>query len=176
MRLGVRSAACGVRPLPAGGFRERPLVTPRTSRRAAGVVLFRGPAGDPRVLLLRNSREGHLGFAKGHLEEGEDELSGALREVLEETGLRPLVDPAFRDAIRYRVETEKRGAYDKEVVYFLGDVADAAPVVLSPEHDEARWETVPAALAAIPHASLTGVLRRAAAFRGERAARGPRPG
>lgn len=130
-------------------------------RRAAGVIIHR--AG--RWLLLRNAREGHWGFAKGHLEEGEHELAGALREVREETGLLPRLDPVFREAIRYRVPaTRKRPADEKEVVYYLGSVADHEDVKASDEHDRVEWAALDEALSKIEHEQLRGVLRSAARF------------
>jgi 8-oxo-dGTP pyrophosphatase MutT (NUDIX family) len=149
---------------------ERVVGKDRTEqRRAAGVILFRGSVDDPRVLILRNAREGHLGFAKGHLEPGEGELAGALREVKEETGLVPRVDPVFRETLRYTVTTAKRGTYEKEVVYFLGDVAATDEPVLSKEHDFAEWLSPRDAIARLAHASLRTLLERAARFRESRA-------
>ncbi|MGH7677863.1 MAG: NUDIX hydrolase [Gemmatimonadaceae bacterium] len=64
--------------------------------RSAGGVVFRIPAtesktGDPLplFLLIRDSY-GKWGFPKGHLERGERSETAALREVMEETGLRSL--------------------------------------------------------------------------------------
>jgi bis(5'-nucleosidyl)-tetraphosphatase len=130
-------------------------------RRAAGVILRR----EDRWLLLRNAREGHWGFAKGHLEEGEPELAGALRETREETGLLPTLDPVFREAIRYEVPaTKKRPAALKEVVYFLGVVAADAEVDASEEHDKAEWLPLEKCLKKLEHDQLREVLRRAARF------------
>src|SRR5215470_16945022 len=130
-------------------------------RRAAGVLIVRGG----RWLLLRNAREGHWGFAKGHLEEGEHELAGALREVVEETGLLPRLDPVFREAIRYSVPaTKKRPASEKEVVYYSGVVAAADDVKKSDEHDRAEWLTLDKARALLVHEQLRVVLERAARF------------
>jgi 8-oxo-dGTP diphosphatase len=138
-------------------------------RRAAGVVIFRGPAASAEVLVLRNARQGHLGFAKGVLEHGEGELAGALREVREETGLAPRLDPAFIETIRYVIPAGKHEGERKEVVYFLGDVEASAPVVLSPEHDRAEWLPVAQAVARLEHETLRDVLRRADRFRRARA-------
>jgi len=129
--------------------------------RAAGVLVRRGDTW----LLLRNARERHWGFAKGHLEQDEDELSGALREVKEETGLIPRIDPVFREAIRYVVPARKKHpASEKEVVYFLGSVGDREDVALSEEHDRAEWLALDEALKTLDHEQLREVLRRAARF------------
>ena len=57
---------------------------------AGGVVFRRGPEGEPRFLLIRDSYR-NWGFPKGHLEVGEPPADAARREVAEETGLRELV-------------------------------------------------------------------------------------
>lgn len=135
---------------------------PPSVLRAAGVLIQRGD----RWLLLRNAREGHWGFAKGHLEEGEPELAGALREVREETGLLPRLDPVFREAIRYDVpaKKKKKPASLKEVVYFLGSVAPKDEVQASEEHDAVEWLPLDRALAKLEHEQLRAVLRHAARF------------
>jgi tRNA nucleotidyltransferase (CCA-adding enzyme) len=131
---------------------------PGTRIRAAGVLLRRGD----RWLLLRNAREGHWGFAKGHLDAGEGELAGALREVKEETGLVPSLDPTFRETIRYMVPaTRKRPAAEKEVVHYLGSVGEKDEVRPSEEHDRFEWLTLEEALARLEHEQLRDVLRRA---------------
>src|SRR5437899_12986330 len=57
---------------------------------AGGVVFRRGPDGEPRVLLIRDSYR-NWGFPKGHLEPGEPPGDAARGEVAEETGLQALV-------------------------------------------------------------------------------------
>src|SRR2546428_838806 len=56
---------------------------------AGGVVFRRGPDGEPRFLLIRDSYR-NWGFPKGHLEPGEPPGDAARREVAEETGLKGL--------------------------------------------------------------------------------------
>ncbi|HZE93765.1 MAG TPA: NUDIX domain-containing protein, partial [Gemmatimonadales bacterium] len=61
---------------------------PRAQREtsAGGVVFRRGPDGQVRFLLIRDSYK-NWGFPKGHLEPGEPPAEAARREVTEETGL-----------------------------------------------------------------------------------------
>ena len=54
---------------------------------SAGGVVVRMDQGRPLFLLIRDSY-GNWGFPKGHLERGERADTAALREVMEETGLR----------------------------------------------------------------------------------------
>lgn len=66
------------------------------ARTSAGLLLYRLAGGRPEVLLVhpggpffRSRDEGAWSIPKGELEEGEDPLAAARREVEEETGLRP---------------------------------------------------------------------------------------
>ena len=68
--------------------RKRPRAQRETS--AGGVVFRRGPEGEPRFLLIRDSYR-NWGFPKGHLEPGEPPADAARREVVEETALKDLV-------------------------------------------------------------------------------------
>ena len=90
---------------------------------AAGVVLAHHCAGEWKFLLLRSAEHGTWGFAKGHADDDEDEITAARREVAEETGITDyrLVD-SFHDSYEYDVVTTNRGAYRKRVHYFLGVV------------------------------------------------------
>lgn len=56
---------------------------------SAGGVVYRMEEGKPLFLLIRDSY-GNWGFPKGHLEAGERPDITAMREVMEETGLRSL--------------------------------------------------------------------------------------
>src|SRR6266702_2547862 len=70
------------------GRKSQPRAQRETS--AGGVVFRRGPDGQVRFLLIRDSYK-NWGFPKGHLESGEPPADAARREVTEETGLAELV-------------------------------------------------------------------------------------
>lgn len=55
--------------------------------RAAGGVVVRMCGGEPEVLVVHRPDYGDWTFPKGKVEEDEDDVSCALREVAEETGL-----------------------------------------------------------------------------------------
>jgi 8-oxo-dGTP pyrophosphatase MutT (NUDIX family) len=108
--------------------------------RAAGVLLM-VPGSPPSFLLMDHGHR--LDLPKGHLEEGETDLQGALREMEEETGISRAVvsiDPTFRHEIRYRVREIRYGREprNKVVVIFLGWLAERAQVVAT-EHAGHRW-------------------------------------
>jgi 8-oxo-dGTP diphosphatase len=56
--------------------------------RAAGGLVWRNEPGGPVVLLVHRPKYDDWSFPKGKADDGEDDLSCALREVHEETGLR----------------------------------------------------------------------------------------
>jgi 8-oxo-dGTP pyrophosphatase MutT (NUDIX family) len=131
-------------------------------RVAAGVVLWRGSAAAPEFLLLRNARHATWGFAKGHVEPGEDLVSGALRECLEETGLAlaaAQLVPGFADASHYRTPS---GALKRVVMFLAADATPDAALRRSPEHDEHGWWEPRAALERLAHEELRRTLVRAA--------------
>ena len=70
------------------GRKSQPRAQRETS--AGGVVFRRGPEGQVRFLLIRDSYK-NWGFPKGHLEPAEPPADAARREVTEETGLQDLV-------------------------------------------------------------------------------------
>jgi 8-oxo-dGTP pyrophosphatase MutT (NUDIX family) len=106
--------------------------------RAAGAVIFRRSDRGIRLLLLRAYR--NWDFPKGMVEDGEDALAAARREVEEETGLADL-DYPFGD--EYKETLPYSGT--KVARYYLAET-DAEKIVLPvspelgrPEHHEYRW-------------------------------------
>ena len=63
--------------------------------KTSGAVLYTVKNGERRYLLVRG-KSGHVGFPKGHVEYGETEREAALREIREETGLKPELCGGFR--------------------------------------------------------------------------------
>jgi 8-oxo-dGTP diphosphatase len=102
--------------------------------RAAGAVLVDGD----RVALVHRARYDDWTLPKGKHQPGEDDITAALREVLEETGFQGRIE---RDLGVVRYTVEKHGAVLPKVVrYYLMRVGAGA---FEPNHevDELRWVT-----------------------------------
>ncbi|NTV62538.1 MAG: NUDIX domain-containing protein [Oscillochloris sp.] len=128
---------------------------------AGGVVVAVGPDGGPLVLLIRD-KYGIWTLPKGHLEQGEDEATAAVREIAEETGITCDLDGLLH---RMVYPVFKRGAWrDKQVAYFLAHAAYTPPTPRYSEGiTEACWVPPGDALARISYAQVRDVVRRAIA-------------
>lgn len=108
---------------------------------SAGVIVIRRIDGEWRYLLL--CAYNYWDFPKGLVEEGEEPLAAAQREVAEETTLDNL---QFRWGHEYR-ETPPYGHHRKIARYYLAESQDGEvdlpvnPEIGRPEHDDFRWVT-----------------------------------
>jgi 8-oxo-dGTP pyrophosphatase MutT (NUDIX family) len=104
---------------------------------SCGVLLFQRRPRRSFLLLVRNHR---LDLPKGHIKRGEDEVACALRELEEETGIRPgqiaLVE-GFRFETTYSPQG-KKGKLEKTVVLFAAELEGPVAVV-TPDHDDYAW-------------------------------------
>lgn len=110
----------------------------RPQVKSCGFLLVRG---DPvrEFLLMRHADRWDL--PKGHLDPGESELACALRELQEETGVRPEqieIFPDFRFTLHYQVHTPRDGLADKTLVVFLARLRGDEPIHPT-EHVDYRW-------------------------------------
>ena len=80
-------------------------------------------------------------FPKGHKEEGETSHQAALRELLEETGITPHMVFTEREYVQSYTFKYEDMLIEKEVIYYLGVVADEAYVIQEDEVQEAGWFT-----------------------------------
>ena len=95
---------------------------------SCGAVVFTRIGGQPHYVLVRakDQPKGCHGFPKGHMEPGETEEQTALREILEETGLRVRLIPGFRAVTEYNLPTPPDTR--KRVVFFLAEYEDQTPI------------------------------------------------
>lgn len=121
---------------------------PYSFEKLCGAVTYCNDGGIIKYILIKNL-SGHIGFPKGHAENGENELETAKREVFEETGLYPLFDAKFRHSFTYTVprqchSTDKKTALHKTAVYFIGTFSakDIANIKIQ-EEEVLNWWLVP---------------------------------
>jgi 8-oxo-dGTP diphosphatase len=101
---------------------------------AAGGLVVRD---DGRVAVIHRPRYDDWSLPKGKLEDGESFEDGALREVLEETGIEGRITREL-DPVTY---VDRKGR-DKLVRWYrMGVAAAPAPFVPNDEVDELRWLT-----------------------------------
>jgi bis(5'-nucleosidyl)-tetraphosphatase len=126
---------------------ERPKAPPTTKKEAtvkkqtvAGFVVCRKTEEGVKYLLLYR-RGTYWNFPKGKFEEGENDLSAALRELNEETGLAEAdlaIVPGFKTQLRYNFKIGEERIYDTVILYLAE--TEKADVVISPrEHSGYAW-------------------------------------
>ncbi len=88
--------------------------------KSCGAVVYTKINGQIKYVVVKNP-EGICGFPKGHVEAHESESETALREVLEETGLRVELIDGFRTEDSHIIPGTD---ITKDIVYFLGFYKD----------------------------------------------------
>jgi bis(5'-nucleosidyl)-tetraphosphatase len=132
--------------------------------RSAGAVLFSlDSAGGKIEYLLLNYAAGHWDFPKGNIENGEDEIQTARREIQEETGIYDVeFFKGFRNKIEYHYRCNQR-LIQKEVIFFLARTS-RREVTLSHEHNAYTWLAYEKALALLTYKNAKNVLVEAKLF------------
>lgn len=125
--------------------------------KSCGAVIYRKRAGLNEFLLIKSKDDDYWGFPKGHMEENEDEIETALREVYEETGLNIEIVHGFRVETEFFILTDIL----KKVVFFIGIPNDVPVKIDTDEVDDYRWMTFEAALKTFTFESDKYILRSA---------------
>lgn len=89
-----------------------------TYEKSCGAVLFTCIDGIIKYVLVEQS-EGFYSFPKGHMEEGETEKETALREIFEETNIKPTIIEGFITKTEYALSNKQNVV--KQVTYFLAE-------------------------------------------------------
>ncbi len=132
---------------------------PREETSAGGVV-FRRDGGETFFLLIRDSYR-NWGFPKGHLEEGEQPDSAAMREVTEETGLASLELRSVIETIDWHFRFRGRLIH-KVCHFYLIETPDAKTKPQRAEGITAcRWARYDDAVRLISYENARAVLDRA---------------
>lgn len=128
--------------------------------KSCGAVIYRGGNENLEFLTISHSSDGHWGFPKGHVEEGENEEETALREIYEETGLTVALTSGFRVSIEYPIKQEIM----KEVVFFLAKVQEQTVNIQIEELQDYKWANFEDAREILTHESSKKVLDQAYEF------------
>jgi len=115
---------------------SRPIIEVRMKRVAAIAIL-----NDHHLLMGRRRDTGKWTNPGGHLNEGEDPVAGAVREVQEETGLN--LDPHLFRKLESRI-VKKPGGEKIEIHGFRVDlrVKPSTTIVADPDEEVQRWQWV----------------------------------
>lgn len=145
---------------------------------SAGAVIFRRePGGGVKFLLLYHGKN-YWNFPKGHIEKGEKAFGAFLREVAEETGLKPdhlKIISGFTATDRYiffrLAQAAARSSKHKPwgqpvfkiVVFYLVETKKRE-VAISREHEGFAWLTASEALRIVKYKNTRAIIRRAHEF------------
>ncbi len=99
---------------------------------SCGAIIYYGSE-----FLLLHYEAGHWDFPKGNRERGETKLETAIREIMEETGLKDLEFQDFEKDITYFYKREGKTVH-KTVTYFLAR-SPTKEVAISYEHCGFEW-------------------------------------
>ena len=132
------------------------------NERSAGFIIFRNDDDGRRLYLLLDYGR-FWDYPKGHVEEGEDDLAAAVRELAEETGIRDAqrVD-GFAHELKYFFR-KKKTLVRKTVAFFLAE-SHTKKIKLSREHAGFAWLPFDDALKRVTYPSSRKVLEAADAF------------
>lgn len=118
--------------------------------KSCGAVVFDGD----NILVIQQA-EGHWGFPKGHVEEGETEVETATREIKEETNIDAEIDERYRYVETY---SPKEGV-EKDVVFFIAKKVGGENVAQEEEVQKIEWLSVKDAMQRLTFESSKNVLR-----------------
>jgi bis(5'-nucleosidyl)-tetraphosphatase len=126
---------------------------------SAGGVVYRWDGDKSLFLLLASNKRGVWCLPKGLIEEGEDEVTTAMREVREETGVSRVKLHGRLGAIKYQFGFRAK-TYDKTVHFFLFET-DQADAKVGTEHDAMEWMPYEKALQTLSYPNEKEMLTKA---------------
>ncbi len=134
---------------------------PRVEEFSAGGFVLDHSGASPKVALIaRRDRRGRLVWSlpKGHIEEGESPEDAAVREVLEETGIRGSIVASLGTIDFWFMSEDKR--IHKTVHHFLLTAHDVVLSDADPEVAEVAWVPLDEVADRLGHADERNLLDR----------------
>ena len=126
--------------------------------KSCGFIVYKAENNENFYLIIK-SHNGDVGFPKGHMEPGENELQTAIRELKEETGMD--VDTIYD--FRYQIEYPLPRVPDamKQTVYFLGKCASDDIIIQETEVASAEFVTYDKAIEKLTFEETKNMLKKA---------------
>ena len=132
---------------------------PRIKVISSGGVVYRVENGIPLFLLLTSNKRGIWCLPKGLIEENEDEVTTAMREVREETGVSRVKLRGKVGQIKYQFGFRAK-TFDKTVHFFLFET-DQTDSKVGTEHDFEEWLPYDEALQSLSYPNEKEMLSKA---------------
>src|SRR5690349_472285 len=126
---------------------------------SAGGVVYRWDKDKSLFLLLASNKRGVWCLPKGLIEENEDEVTTAMREVREETGVSRVKLRGKVGQIKYQFGFRAK-TFDKTVHFFLFET-DQADAKVGTEHDAMEWMPYEKALQTLSYPNEKDMLSKA---------------
>ena len=101
---------------------------------SSGAIVYNFLDDNIKFLIVKHVL-GHFSFPKGHIENGENEQSTSIREVLEETGILISIDTNFKRINTYCPYEN----VTKNVIYFIAKPISGIIKIQEAEISEAFW-------------------------------------
>ncbi len=133
---------------------------------SAGAIIFRKDLNKIKYLLLfREGSENYKplwGFARGKIEEDEEEMSTVKREIEEETGLKKLKYLKFREKISWFFRRDGETIFKESIFYLAENIEEE--VKISKEHDDFKWCSFDEAMKLLKFKNAREILTKANEF------------
>jgi len=130
----------------------------RNELSAGGVVYRKGSAG-PEVLICKDAGYHRWVLPKGLVSKNETAEETALRETVEEVGVRARIVAALGEPERY-IYTARGVRVFKQVAYFLMEYVSGSEQDHDAEMEEVRWVPIDDAIEMLAYKGAQDVVRR----------------
>jgi 8-oxo-dGTP pyrophosphatase MutT (NUDIX family) len=134
--------------------------------KSCGIIPVKYHQGEFLYLLIQH-HDGHWGFPKGHMEEGESFLETAVRELEEETGLtldKIFLKRSFKERYQYHREGHR---WSKMVVYYLGFVERGSVKIQDKEIKNHAWLPFEKIIKKLPFIEIKKILLESQQYLGK---------